>query len=134
MLIAKYYLCGDKYNTHRFMTPYSNTRYRLADFQWQSALRKEEIFNHAHAQLINVIDHTHRISNALFSILKQMTPYHFEVQRYIVIACFSVLNFIRKCNINDKVFTNCEEDNIFIAKAKGGKSNDKNIHNVEWDS
>ncbi|XP_074374036.1 uncharacterized protein LOC141714415 [Apium graveolens] len=53
----KYYLCDATYaNTHGFLTPYKNTRYWQADFRGRRALTKEEKFNHAHAQLRNVIE------------------------------------------------------------------------------
>ncbi|KAE8691214.1 Detected protein of unknown function [Hibiscus syriacus] len=77
----KYYLCDAAYtNTRGFMTPYRNTRYWLADFQRQRVVTKEERFNHAHAQLRNVIERAYRVLKARFSILKQMAPYPFPMQ------------------------------------------------------
>ncbi|KAI3740552.1 hypothetical protein L2E82_31020 [Cichorium intybus] len=53
----KYYLCDAAYtNTRGFMTPYRNTRYWLSDYRRRRASTKEERFNHAHAQLRNVIE------------------------------------------------------------------------------
>ncbi|XP_035831514.1 uncharacterized protein LOC110866365 isoform X1 [Helianthus annuus] len=61
----KYYLCDAAYtNTRGFMTPYRNTRYWLADFRRQRALTKEEKFNHAHAQLRNVIERSYGVLKA----------------------------------------------------------------------
>ncbi|XP_023765942.1 uncharacterized protein LOC111914433 [Lactuca sativa] len=58
----KYYLCDVAYtNTRGFMAPYRNTRYWLADFRRNKALNKEEWFNHAHAQLRNIIERTYGV-------------------------------------------------------------------------
>ncbi|KAL4581234.1 hypothetical protein LXL04_017444 [Taraxacum kok-saghyz] len=74
----KYYLCDAAYaNTRGFLSPYRNTRYWLADFRRRRALTKEEKFNHAHAQLRNVIKRAYSVVKARFPILKQMAPYSF---------------------------------------------------------
>ncbi|KAK9071725.1 hypothetical protein SSX86_008154 [Deinandra increscens subsp. villosa] len=89
--IDKYYLCDAAYtNTRGFLTPYRNTRYWLADFRRRRPISKEERFNHAHAQLRNVIERAYGVLKARFPILKQMAPYPFPVQRDVVIACFAM--------------------------------------------
>ncbi|XP_022023624.2 uncharacterized protein LOC110923877 [Helianthus annuus] len=117
----KYYLCDAAYtNTRGFMTPYRNTRYWLADFRRQRALTKEEKFNHAHAQLRNVIERAYGVLKARFPILKQMAPFSFPIQRDIVIACFAIHNFIRKWNIHDQLFVEYNE-NTFLEKCNRRK-------------
>ncbi|GJS17048.1 uncharacterized protein Tco_0411520 [Tanacetum coccineum] len=110
----EYYLCDVAYaNTRGFLAPYRNTRYWLADFQRRRALTNKEKFNHGHAQLRNVIERAYGVLKARFPILKQMASYKFEVQRDVVIACFAIHNFIRKCNIQDHLFEEFDEDSIF---------------------
>ena len=129
----KYYLCDAAYtNTRGFMTPYRNTRYWLADYRRQRALTKEEKFNHAHAQLRNVIERAYGVLKARFPILKQMAPFPFGVQRDVVIACFAVHNFIRKCNIHDDIFMEFEENTT--APMQNEESGGQNLHDIEWDS
>ncbi|XP_023728924.1 uncharacterized protein LOC111876605 [Lactuca sativa] len=128
----KYYLCDATYtNTRGFLAPYHNTRYWLSDFRRRRALTKEENFNHAHAQLRNVIEHTYGVLKARFPILKQMAPYPFPIQRDIVLACFAVHNFIRKCNIRDQLFMDFEEETMFTAE-EGGGSEDQSVHDMQW--
>ncbi|XP_076929423.1 uncharacterized protein LOC143593798 [Bidens hawaiensis] len=130
----KYYLCDAAYtNTRGFMAPYRNTRYWLADFRRQCALTKEERFNHAHAQLRNVIERAYGVLKARFPILKLMAPFPFPKQRDIVIACFAVHNFIRKCNINDQIFMNYDESSIFL-ETQGGENDGQVFHDIEWGS
>ncbi|XP_021980182.1 uncharacterized protein LOC110876316 [Helianthus annuus] len=130
----KYYLCDAAYtNTRGFMTPYRNTRYWLADFRRQRALTKEEKFNHAHAQLRNVIERSYGVLKARFPILKQMAPFSFPIQRDIVIACFAVHNFIRKCNIRDQLFVEYGENTVF-SEIQGGENVGQFVHDIEWGS
>ncbi|KAK9050011.1 hypothetical protein SSX86_031020 [Deinandra increscens subsp. villosa] len=124
----KYYLCDAAYtNTRGFLTPYRNTRYWLADFRRRRPISKEERFNHAHAQLRNVIERAYGVLKARFPILKQMAPYPFPVQRDVVIACFAVHNFIRKYNIQDELFMGFEEMSMVTHNVQGGGS-----ESIEW--
>ncbi|KAL7596406.1 hypothetical protein Lser_V15G27528 [Lactuca serriola] len=130
--LDKYYLCDAAYtNTRGFMALYRNAKYWLSDFRRQRALTKEEKFTHAHAQLRNVIERAYGVLKARFPILKQMTPYHFPIQRDIVLACFAVHNFIRKCNIRDQLFMDFEEETMFTTKESGG-SDDQSVHDIQW--
>ena len=84
------------------MAPYHNARYWLPDFHNGVRPRtKEETFNYAHARLRNVIERSFGVLKARFPILKRMTPYPFQVQRNIVIACVAIHNYIRKLSIAD---------------------------------
>ncbi|XP_035833446.1 uncharacterized protein LOC110873414 isoform X2 [Helianthus annuus] len=130
----KYYLCDAAYtNTRGFMTPYRGTRYWLADFRRQRALTKEERFNHAHAQLRNVIERAYGVLKARFPILKQMAPFSFPIQRDIVIACFAVHNFIRKCNIYDQLFMDYDENTMFH-EMQSGENDGLLVQDIEWGS
>lgn len=134
MFTGKYYLCDAAYtNTSGFMTPYRGTRYWLADFRRQRALTKEEKFNHAHAQLRNVIERAYGVLKARFPILKQMAPFAFPIQRDIVIACFAIHNFIRKWNINDQLFMEYDENTLF-REMHEEESDGQSVHDMEWGS
>ncbi|XP_071701610.1 uncharacterized protein [Rutidosis leptorrhynchoides] len=110
----KYYLCDAAYaNTRGFLAPYRNTRYWLADFRRSRALTDKEKFNHAHAQLRNVIERSYGVLKKRFPILREMAQFSFPIQRNVVIACFAIHNFIRKWNIYDKYFMECDEDTLF---------------------
>ncbi|XP_024979053.1 uncharacterized protein LOC112516268 [Cynara cardunculus var. scolymus] len=130
----EYYLCDAAYTcTRRFMTPYRNTRYWLADFRRRRALTKEEMFNDAHAQLRNVIERAYGVLKARFPILKQMAPYPFSIQKDVVIACFAIHNFIRKCNIQDQLFMEHDENTMFTANEEQHEgSNDIEVDEMQW--
>ncbi|XP_012833696.1 PREDICTED: uncharacterized protein LOC105954576 [Erythranthe guttata] len=110
---GKYYLCDAAYtHTRGFMVPYRNVRYWLGDYRRRRPLTKEERFNHAHAQLRNVIERAYGVLKKRFSILQKMAPFSFNVQRNIVIACFAVHNFIRKERISDTLFEEFDQPNM----------------------
>ncbi|GAV76742.1 LOW QUALITY PROTEIN: DDE_4 domain-containing protein, partial [Cephalotus follicularis] len=105
---SKYYLCDVVYtNTRGFMAPYRNVRYWLGDFRHRHARLKEK-FNHAHAKLRNVIERAYGVLKARFLILDKMSPYPFNVQRNVIIVCFTLNNFIRKEKISDELIAQYE--------------------------
>ncbi|GJX64584.1 hypothetical protein Tco_0298927 [Tanacetum coccineum] len=99
----KYYLCDAAYaNTRGFLAPYRNTRYWLADFRRRRALTKEEKFNHAHAQLKNVIERAYGVLKA------------------------------RKCNIQDHLFQDCDEDSIFNNQEEFEGRVEEEVDGTQW--
>ncbi|XP_024980897.1 uncharacterized protein LOC112517752 [Cynara cardunculus var. scolymus] len=131
----KYYLCDAAYaNTRGFLTPYRNTRYWLADFRRRRALTKEERFNHAHAQLRNVIERAFGVLKARFPILKQMAPYPFRIQRNIVIARFAIHNFKRRCNMQDQLFMDYDNNPMCITETQEqiDRGEEEEINATPW--
>ncbi|GJY38981.1 putative nuclease HARBI1 [Tanacetum coccineum] len=86
---------------------YQNMEYYLCDVQMQH----RGFFGSYRTQECN--ERAYGVLKARFPILKQMASYKFEVQRDVVIACFAIHNFIRKCNIQDHLFEEFDEDSIF---------------------
>ncbi|XP_047252233.1 uncharacterized protein LOC124887094 [Capsicum annuum] len=74
------------------------------DYRHRRIITKEEKFNHAYAQLINVIEHSYGVLKARFPILDKMAPYPINIQRDVVIAYFAVNNLIRNERINNELF------------------------------
>ncbi|GKB33435.1 putative nuclease HARBI1, partial [Tanacetum coccineum] len=129
----KYYLCDAAYaNTRGFLAPYRNTRYWLADFRRRRALTNKDKFNHNHAQLRNVIERAYGVLKSRFPILKQMASYKFEVQRDVVIACFAIHNFIQKCNIQDHLFEEFDEDSIFNNEEEFERHVEEKAEATQW--
>ncbi|KAM3202565.1 hypothetical protein P3L10_030189 [Capsicum annuum] len=113
----KYYICDVAYsNTRGFLVPYRNVRYWLGDYHCMRAITKEKKFNHAHAQLRNVIERLYGVLKASFSILDKMAPYLINIQRDVVIACFAVNNFIRKERINDELFNQFDTSQVIFGE------------------
>ena len=93
------------------MASYRNVRYWLSDFHsGGKAVGKEEIFNQCHARLRNVIERVFGVVKACFPILKRTIPYSFTTQTKIVMACFSIHNFLRQISISDTLFSEYENE------------------------
>ena len=54
-----------------------------------------------------------------------MGPYPFTIQKDIVIACFAIHNFIRKHNIEDELFAQYDQDNIFDDNLEQNEGNEE---------
>ncbi|KAJ1693176.1 hypothetical protein LUZ63_009874 [Rhynchospora breviuscula] len=113
---GRYYLVDGGYaNTPQFLSPYRATLYHLASFRNRRRGGRnhygcaEELFNHKHSQLRNIVEKTFGILKSRFRILVDMHPYEFKIQTDIVIACCILHNFIKKHN---RLQGN-PEDNIF---------------------
>ncbi|KAJ9561940.1 LOW QUALITY PROTEIN: hypothetical protein OSB04_007100 [Centaurea solstitialis] len=95
-------------------------------------LTKEEKFNHVHAQVRSVIERSYGVLKARFPILKEMAPFPFTKQRNVIIACFTIHNFIRKCKIYDRLFMECNEDTIFNHEEEDVGSGEAEIDGSHW--
>ena len=97
------------------MAPYRQVRYWLGDFRnGGRANGKEEIFNHSHSKLRNVIERAFGVLKARFPILKRMSPYSFCTQKNIVIACIALHNFLRQISIDDELFSQYEDEELIV--------------------
>ncbi|KAK3189010.1 hypothetical protein Dsin_028571 [Dipteronia sinensis] len=112
----KYYLVDAAYShTKGFIAPYQQVRYWLGDFRnGGRANGKEEIFNHSHSKLRNVIERAFGVLKARFPILKRMSPYSFYTQKNIVIACIALHNFLRQISIDDELFSLYEDEELIV--------------------
>ncbi|KAJ3702002.1 hypothetical protein LUZ61_005707 [Rhynchospora tenuis] len=109
---GRYYLVDGGYaNTHQFLAPYRGKTYHLAQFQQRRPRNRyenaEELYNHRHAQLRNVVEKAFGILKGRFRILKDMHRYKYSFQTNLVIACCVLHNFI---NRHQKGQVDFEED------------------------
>lgn len=116
---GRYYLADSGYaNTSKFLCPYRNHQYHLAQFNRQNRSSRyaapEDLYNHRHAQLRNVIERTFGVLKMRFKVLQLMPRYKFRKQALIVVACCIIHNFIKLQNNPDLYFhtsTNMEFSN-----------------------
>ncbi|KAL0438916.1 UNVERIFIED_CONTAM: hypothetical protein Slati_2374600 [Sesamum latifolium] len=98
--ISKYYLVDAGFTNYQcFLAPYRGTRYHLPEWRGQGRRYRtlQDMFNHAHSQLRNVIERAFGVLNKRFPILQWGMPsYLLNHQVDIVIACCTLHNFIRR--------------------------------------
>ncbi|KAM3221709.1 hypothetical protein P3L10_020979 [Capsicum annuum] len=129
----KYYLCDVTYsNTGGFLASYRNVRYWLGYYCHRRAITKEEKFNHAYAQLRNVIKRSYGVLKARFPLLNKMAPYPINIQRDVVIACFAVNNFIRKERINDELFNQFDTSQVIFDEEEQQEKTFEETNGPSW--
>lgn len=72
-------------------------------------LTTEDIFNHIHDILRNMIEGAFEVLKARFPILKRMAPY-FRTRRDIFITCVAIQNFLWKITVIDSLFEQFERE------------------------
>lgn len=96
---GKFYLVDCEYaNRHNFLVPYRSTRYHLQDFRGQGKdpVNQNELFNHRHSSLRNVIERIFGIFKSRFPIFKCAPPFPYKTQAELVLACVVLHNYLRK--------------------------------------
>jgi hypothetical protein len=100
-----------------FLSPYRGERYHFSQYREAGPPQgSKELFNHRHSSLRNVIERCFGVLKARFPILKLMPSYKFSTQKYIVIACCAIHNFIRMNANNDTIFEEFESVNIEVER------------------
>ncbi|KAL1200342.1 Protein ALP1-like [Cardamine amara subsp. amara] len=96
---GKFYLvdCGFA-NRRNFLAPFRSTRYHLQDFRGQGKdpVNQNELFNHRHSSLRNVIERIFGIFKSRFLIFKSAPPFPYKTQAELVLACAVLHNYLRK--------------------------------------
>lgn len=121
----KYFLVDGGYaNTSQFVSPYRGRPYHLAAFERRSRTANqyecaEDMFNHRHAQLRNIVEKTFGILKNRFKICQLMRRYKFKTQVKVVIACCILHNFINHQNrlrhiLDDEEFDGVPQNDISI--------------------
>lgn len=108
---GKYYFVDLGYeNAPNFMAPYVGVRYHPNKFSDGSQPENaQELFNHRHSSLRNVVERIFEVLKARFPILKLAPPYPFRTQVKLVIAACIIHNHIHKVKRDDWLLTEYEE-------------------------
>ncbi|XP_040994226.1 putative nuclease HARBI1 [Juglans microcarpa x Juglans regia] len=101
-----YYLVDSAFPcTEGFMPPYPRVRYHRSERRGSHTFQGyKDLFNYRHSSLRNVIERTFGVLKKRFRILNLMPPYLPTRQRYLIIACCTIHNFIRMVTPNDRDF------------------------------
>ncbi|PKA67264.1 hypothetical protein AXF42_Ash004757 [Apostasia shenzhenica] len=91
-------------NSHFY--PYFNFRNRVHR-RYESP---QELYNHRHAQLRNIVERTFGILKKRFKVLTDIKPFPFSIQADIVLACCILHNYIGRNHGHDTYFNMHEAD------------------------
>jgi hypothetical protein len=121
--IGKYYLVDSGYpNQIGYLTPYRGSTYHIPEFRHRIGLPqgKYEVFNFLHSSLRNVIERSFGVLKQKWRILKSMPSFSPRTQKYIIMACFALHNFIRDSNLRDKEFERYDADERYLVPSISG--------------
>ncbi|XP_021757967.1 uncharacterized protein LOC110723003 [Chenopodium quinoa] len=110
----KYYLVDSSYtNMPGFLSLYRGERYHLRDYRGATSPQGPgEIFNYTHSSLRNVIERCFGVLKARFPILRDMPSYDLKRQKYIILLCCVIHNFIKMCKDGDPLFIQYADENV----------------------
>ncbi|KAL9293182.1 putative harbinger transposase-derived nuclease domain-containing protein [Arabidopsis thaliana] len=96
-------------NCRNCFAPFRSTRYHLQDFRGQGKdpNNQNELFNHRHSSLRNVIERIFGIFKLRFLIFKYAPPFPYKTQAELIFACVVLHNYLRK---------ECRSDVFFLRK------------------
>ena len=89
-----------------FLPPHKSTRYHVQEFNssGRRITSKKELYKYRHSSLRMVIERSFGVLKARFPILNLMPNFKPIRQRYVVIVCCALHNFIRMNNRSDELF------------------------------
>ncbi|XP_042957659.1 uncharacterized protein LOC122293214 isoform X2 [Carya illinoinensis] len=91
--------------TEGYMPPYPRVRYHRFERHGNRTFQGyKDLFNYLHSSIRIVIERTFGVLKRRFQLLKNMPEYRPTRQRYIIITCCAIHNFIRTITPNDQTF------------------------------
>lgn len=66
--------------------------------------------------------------------MTRMIPIPYTSQRDVVIACFTIHNFIRRSNIYDRLFMKFDESTAFVKEEHYKESGEARLDGTHWDA
>lgn len=132
---GKYYVVDSAYkNMPGFLAPFRGHRYHQNEFGPQSGNPRnlQELFNHRHSSVRNVVERTFGVFKKRFQFLcGPMQNFKMKRQVDFVIACCAVHNFIIETNPNDPYFPEFDSDNITHYLHQAEPSNHVHLQEID---
>ncbi|WVZ62967.1 hypothetical protein U9M48_012653 [Paspalum notatum var. saurae] len=101
--------------SHSPLAPYKGQRYHVPD--WRSGPApsgEQEMFNHLHSSLRNVVERVFGVWKMKWRILLNMPSYPMNKQKMMVAATMCLYNFIRENHALDEDFVRCDRDPDYV--------------------
>ncbi|KAK4283894.1 hypothetical protein QN277_000796 [Acacia crassicarpa] len=126
---GKYYVVDVGYlNMKGYLAPFEGERYHILDFRGCSQPHGlQEVFNHAHSSIRNVIERKIGVWKNKWHILPDMKPFSLINQEKVIIATIVVHKFSRKGGVDDEEFDKCDLNLDYILKSKKGRNIDEKM-------
>ena len=85
-----------------YLSPYKGERYHFQNFNTGGGARgPQELFNHNHSSLRNIIERSFSALKSRFAVLKKMTNFTLRTQAKMVVGSCVIDNFIKLAGVED---------------------------------
>ncbi|XP_042974179.1 uncharacterized protein LOC122305681 [Carya illinoinensis] len=112
--------------TEGYMPLYPRVRYHRSERHGNRTFQGyKDLFNYRHSSIQNVIERTFGVLKRRFRLLKNMPEYRPTRQRYIIIACCAIHNFIRIVTPNDQTFLAFNNPDDYLEMSMDQDSNEQ---------
>ncbi|KAI9181141.1 hypothetical protein LWI28_011878 [Acer negundo] len=94
------------------LTPYRGVRYHLKEYSARAPEDAQELFNHRHAALHNVIERTFGVLKKRFPTISGATEPHYPVKTVteIVLACCILHNYLMGVDPDEKILAEVDQE------------------------
>ncbi|XP_050280325.1 uncharacterized protein LOC126721316 [Quercus robur] len=110
---GKYYLVDAGFMLRSgLMAPYRGVRYHLKEYSARGPENVEELFNHRHSSLRNVIERTFGVLKKQFPIISGMTEPFFPVDivTEIILACCILHNYLMGVDPDERLIAEVDQE------------------------
>ncbi|KAL5571103.1 hypothetical protein UlMin_020700 [Ulmus minor] len=110
---GKFYLVDSGYMLRSgLLTPYRGVRYHLKKYSARAPEDAQEIFNHRHAALRNVIERTFGLLKKWFPIISGSAEPHYPVKTVteIVLSCCILHNYLMGVDPNEQIIREVDQE------------------------
>ena len=118
------------------MVPYRSVRYHLKEYSTRGLGNVEEIFNHRHSSLHNVIERTFGVLNKWFPIISRMTKPFFPIDTIteIILVCCILHNYLMGVDLDERLIieVDWEISNGDIHNEARNSTNDSDADAGRW--
>ena len=94
------------------IAPYRGVRYHLKEYSARGPENAEELFNHRHSSLRNVIERTFGVLKKRFPIISGMTEPFFPVDTVseIILACCILHNYLMGVDPDERMIAEVDQE------------------------
>ena len=94
------------------MVSYRGVRYHLKEYSTRGLQNAEEIFNHWHSSLRNVIERTFGVLKKRFPIISRMTKLFFPIDTVIeiILACCILQNYLMGVDLDERLIVEVDQE------------------------
>ncbi|KAI9169272.1 hypothetical protein LWI28_009860 [Acer negundo] len=110
---GKFYLVDAGYMLRSgLLTPYRGVRYHLKEYSARAPEDAQELFNHRHVALRNVIERTFGVLKKRFPTISEATEPHYPVKTVteIVLACCILHNYLMGVDPDEKILVDVDQE------------------------